>query len=402
VVVQALAVAGALLALPALRDAAAAPLWIAGLLVADLGILVVFAGWIIAGSVSHPVDRLAKDVIRIADGDYHHRVADPLRPELREIQTSVNRLADRLIADQQLLAENIESLDETNRALRRARDQVVAAARMASVGTLAAGIAHEVGNPLGAIMGFVDVARRRVREQGGDVELLESIRSEAKRIDRIIRGLLDYVRPVGGSESPTPAAEVVSRVREILESQGALGDVAMTWTAGVGSDRLVAQPHRLEQVLINLVVNALHAVGGVDSPRIEVRLGEEEGALHYLPRRREDDPPGVNYMHRRRRALDEESLGSIDAADLVTVIEVLDNGHGIAEDVLEQLFDPFFTTKEPGEGTGLGLSICARLVEGMGGRIDAENREEGGARFVIRLPALYDTTGEDSKEEQQH
>lgn len=388
--VQAMAVAGVYFAVPSMAGFVSTPTLTVFLLGVDLALLVVFSGWLVSASVETSVGRLAKDVQRIGDGDYHHRVRDPVRPELREIQASVNRLADRLIADQRLLAENIESLEVTNRELRHARDQVVQAARMASVGTLAAGIAHEVGNPLGAIMGFVDVARGRVAREGGDPDILDSIRREAERIDRIVRGLLDYARPINGAGEPAPAPEPVERVREILESQGALDGIDVEWEVEVGSEQLVDQPRRLEQVLINLLLNAKDAVSDVAEPAITVSLREEEGELTGLPRRREDDPPGINYMHRRRRARDEQGPASVDGAERVTVLEVLDNGHGIDEDQISQLFDPFFTTKEPGEGTGLGLSICARLVEGMGGRIDAENREDGGARFVIRLPVLYD------------
>ena len=326
-------------------------------LVADLAFLVLFSWWLIAGTISSPVRRLAADVQRIADGDYHHRVSDPLRPELREIRDSVNRLADRLIADQRLLAENVASLDETNRQLRRARDQVVQAARMASVGTLAAGIAHEVGNPLGAIMGFVDVARARVEREGGDPEILLEIRSEAERIDRIVRGLLDYARPEQGTHDPVPAQEVVQRVREILDSQGALDDVHVEWRMEGGEARLLDQPRRLEQVLVNLVLNACHAVEGVDRPAIEVTVREEDGEVVGMPSRREDDPPGIDYTHRRRQAQDEEAAATVHAAERVTVLEVADNGHGLSPEVRDRLFDPFFTTKEPGEGTGLGSSF---------------------------------------------
>ena len=395
-VVQAMAVVGVLFALPSMQGLDAAPVFTVVLLLVDLALLIIFSGWIIKDSVSTSVGHLAADVQRIGDGDYHHRVRGPVRPELQEIQESVNRMADRLIADQRLLAENIQSLEATNRELRMARDQVVQAARMASVGTLAAGIAHEVGNPLGAILGFVDVARNRVRKEGGDPELLDSIRAEAERIDRIVRGLLDYARPPSGSSEPAPTTEVVSRVREILESQGALEGVDVSWTIEEGGDLLVDEPRRLEQVLVNLLLNARHAVADAEHPRIAVVVREEEGEVRDLPTRREGDPPGINYMHRRRRARDEEGPASVEAAERLTVIEVVDNGHGIPGEHIDQLFDPFFTTKEPGEGTGLGLSICARLVEGRGGRIDAESPSEGGARFVIRLPVLYDTAGGDA------
>lgn len=388
-VAQAVAVAGVLLTLPPMQERAVVPAVVLTLLAVDLGLLVVLSGWIIQGSVSSPLDRLAADVQRIADGDYHHRIGELRRAELEEIRESVNRLADRLITDQRLLAGNIESLDETNRQLRAARDQVVRSARFASVGTLAAGIAHEVGNPLGAILGFVDVAKARVQREGGDTELLDSIRSEAKRIDRIVRGLLDFARPSTVESGAAPAAVVVARVRDVLDSQGRLEGVAHAWS--VEADPRVLEPHRLEQVLINLMLNALHAVRHVAKPRVEVRVTEEAGQILGMPRRREGDPPGVNYMHRRREARDEAGVGSVAGAERMTVITVSDNGHGIPEGVVERLFDPFFTTKDPGEGTGLGLAICARLVEGMGGSIEHQGVPTGGACFVIRLPVVYDT-----------
>jgi hypothetical protein len=388
-VAQAVAVAGVLLTLPPMQERPVVPPLVLTLLAVDLGLLVVLSGWIIQGSVSSPLDRLAADVQRIADGDYRHRIGDLRRAELEEIRESVNRLADRLITDQRLLAGNIESLDETNRQLRAARDQVVRSARLASVGTLAAGIAHEVGNPLGAILGFVDVAKARVQREGGDTELLDSIRSEAKRIDRIVRGLLDFARPSTVESGAAPAAVVVERVRDVLDSQGRLEDVAHAWS--VEADSRVLEPHRLEQVLINLMLNALHAVRHVAEPRVEVRVTEEAGQILGMPRRREGDPPGVNYMHRRREARDEAGVGSVAGAERMTVITVSDNGHGIPEGVAERLFDPFFTTKDPGEGTGLGLAICARLVEGMGGSIEHQGVPTGGACFVIRLPVVYDT-----------
>jgi two-component system NtrC family sensor kinase len=386
---QAITVLGVVFALPAMRSLTVGPLLVIVFVGLDLLILVVFSGWIIRGSVSTPLQKLSTEVLRIADGDYHHRIGDTHRPELREISESVNRLADRLIADQELLSENVQSLEDTNRELLEARDQVVRSARLASVGTLAAGIAHEVGNPLGAVIGFVDVARGRVEKAGGDTEILDAIRAEAMRIDRIVRGLLDYARPPEESGEPLTAGEVVGRVRKLLESQGRLDGIGATWDIGAAGSHPVQEPHRLEQVLVNLLLNALHAVRDIDSPTVTVRVAEEEGELASMPARREDDPPGINYMHRRRVAVDEAGVDAVATAQRVIAIEVLDNGPGIPEDIAEHLFDPFFTTKEPGEGTGLGLSICARLVEGMGGRIDAVTDRAEGACFVIRLPLLY-------------
>ncbi len=389
-VAQLIAAGAVLFAVPALGEQRLGTALIVVLGVIDLGILAVFAGWIIRASLTGPMERLGADVLRIADGDYHHRVGDLQRVELREIRENVNRMADRLITDQQLLADNVRSLEETNRELMVVRDQVVRSARLASVGTLAAGIAHEVGNPLGAIIAFVDVARARVQRADGDTEILDSIRAEADRIDRIVRGLLDYARPPDADAGPAPAANVLAGVRELLGRQGRLDDVQIDWEVGDGGRDLVAEPHRLEQVLVNLLLNALDAVEELDDGRVLVRLYGEEGETSRLPPRRDDDPPGINYMHRRRISDDDGGGDPVSRAAHVTVIEVSDNGPGIAPEDLEVIFDPFFTTKEPGRGTGLGLPICARLVEGMGGQIDASSGPEGGARFVIRLPGMND------------
>jgi len=385
---QLIAGAGVLFALPALRTQWLGAVLLGLLGLVDLALLAIIAGWIIRGSIGGPTERLTADVHRIADGDYHHRVGDPNRVELREIQNSVNRLADRLIADQKLLAENVQSLEDTNRELVSIRDQMVHSARLASVGTLAAGIAHEVGNPLGAVIAFVDVARSRTKAAGGDTEILDSIRSEAIRIDRIVRGLLDYARPPDDSARPAPATEVIDGVRALLESQGRLDTVTVGWEVEGDVPDLVAEPHRLQQVLINLLLNALDALSDSPDPRVLVRLSREEGGLTNLRPRREDDPPGIDYMHRRRLADDEVGIDLVSRATSVTVIEVSDNGPGIPSSDLDHIFDPFFTTKDPGKGTGLGLSICARLVEGMGGRIDASAASGGGARFLIRLPGI--------------
>jgi C4-dicarboxylate-specific signal transduction histidine kinase len=389
-VAQVIAATSVLFALPALRaqPLGAALLALLGLI--DLALLALFASLIIRGSVGDPVEHLAADIQRIADGDYRHRVPESYRPELRAIRESVNRLADRLIADQRRLAQNIESLQDTNRELVIVRDQVVHSARLASVGTLAAGIAHEVGNPLGAITAYVDVARNRAAKGGGDTEILDAIREEAGRIDRIVRGLLDYARPPGDDAEPALARDVLQRVRELLETQGRLDGVELLWEVDAAAPDIVMEPHRLEQVLVNLVLNALDAMEGRPTKRLRLRLTTEEGALSKRARRREDDPEGVNYAHRRRRSDEKGGVGRLARSAQVTVLEVSDNGPGIAAEHLDRIFDPFFTTKEPGKGTGLGLSICARLVEGMGGHIEAGPSSEGGARFLIRLPGTTD------------
>ena len=353
----------------------------------DLVIVLTFGGWLLKKNLLEPVDELVSGVKQIAEGDYRHRLELPNGLELRSITESVNAMADRLISGQQVLAENVRSLDETNVMLVEARNEVIQAARLASVGTLAAGIAHEVGNPLTAIIGYADVALRRIDASQGDPELLGSIRSEAQRIDGIVRGLLDFARPQPDEIVAARVDEVVEGVRELLEKQGRLLQIEVSWTLDDSCPPVLMDPRHLEQVLVNLLLNASDAVKNVDTPKIDVAVWSEEGPAANPLLRRGDDPPGVNYLHRRRvaRAFALEALGSLDTAHRVVVVAVSDNGPGLPSADETHVFDPFFTTKEPGKGTGLGLFISARLVSGMGGRIDLENTPDG-ARFEVRLP----------------
>ncbi len=379
--------------LPLLDSAAQVTVYLLLMVLGDLTVLALFGHRILKTRLMDPVDRLVADVQRISDGDYHHRIAPVQTAEFDVIREGVNTMADRLVHNQELLTENVVSLDRTNRELVEARDQVVQAARLASVGTLAAGIAHEVGNPLGAIVAFTDVARGRARRDGGDTELLDSIRAEAERIDLLVRSLLDFARHKDEVARAARVPEVVDRVHTLLERQGRLDGVDASWPdPKTQLPPVVMEPARLEQVMVNLLLNALDALSDHPAPRIRITLEAQAGAVQALPARRQDDPPGINYMHRRRVSRD-RAPGGVDTlftASRVVVIRIRDNGPGIPAADRERVFDPFFTTKEPGKGTGLGLYISARFVEGMGGRLHVDEAEGGGAEFVIRLPGTND------------
>jgi len=389
---------GVYLAAPRLGNPRDAALYLLVLVVADLAVLFFFGRSILRRVLLNPMERLVADTRRIAGGAYRHRARIPETEELASLARSVNAMADRLIEEQEALSQNVRSLERTNRELVRARDEVVRAARLASAGSLAAGIAHEVGNPLGAILGYVDVARHRAEEAGRDVELLAGIREEAERIDRIVRGLLDYARPRQRDRGPGAPLEVIRRVVELLRDQGRLQGIEVKVEGEGEIPRVTLHPHRLEHVLVNLLLNAADALEERPDPRrITVRLEVEPGGAARLPIRRKGDPEGVDYAHRRRLAPETSGgAGSYDplwTASEVVVLSVEDNGPGIPEALLERIFDPFFTTKEPGQGTGLGLAVSARLVEGMGGRIDVESSPERGAHFRIRLPVAEDGEG---------
>jgi signal transduction histidine kinase len=375
--------------LPLMDSALEAFLYILSLLLGDLLVVAFFGRILIGKALLEPMDRLVEDVRTIAAGSFESRIQPPGARELQSVADSVNALAERLIQDQESLAANVRSLDKTNQALVEARAQVVRAARMASTGTLASGIAHELGNPLGALLAYVDVARSRAQGEGQDTELLDSIREEAIRIDRIIRSLLDFARSREGEIAPQDVLPIIWRVKDLLEAQGRLEGIESEWKVPEdGVPEVFLDPTRLEQVLLNLLLNALDVVEVGRGGWIRVRLVVEAGPAASFPKRRRGDPPGVDYAHRRRVLTSEDGMrvAPLVTATRVVVLTVEDNGPGIPTPHLEEVFDPFFTTKEPGKGTGLGLALSAQLVEGMGGEIEAANRNEGGAVFTIRIP----------------
>lgn len=405
---QLLAGLGLLMAGAVLAVAAAALVWmpegpsprqiivgLGGLLLVDVAVLLLFGDYMLRSLVVRPVRRMAERAERIADGEHEVRLEPRGSSELRRLAVSVNRMADRLIRNQRSLEENVRSLDEANRALTEAKNELVRAEKMATVGRLAAGVAHEVGNPLNAIMGYLEIARRRGPEEGeadGEPEWVEGIDHEARRIDRIVRGLLEYARPREGQASAIRPDEVVRRTVELLEAQGRLKGKEIEIDVEEDVPSVVADPHQLQQVLVNLLLNACDAVEEAGSAgRIRVEVAREmapEVPPVGRPPRRDDDPETVDFSHARRMQASTSGVPEprFEAGEDVVAVRVLDDGTGLEVEEMHQLFDPFFSTKEPGRGTGLGLAVSARLVEGMGGTIRADDRSEGGAVFTVLLP----------------
>ena len=306
--------------------------------------------------------------------------------ELVRLSGSVNRMADRLVHHQQLLAENVQSLNDTNRKLTDTRNELIHAEKLASVGRLAAGIAHEVGNPLGSILGYVEVARRR---GAAGEEWVDEIEREARRLDGVVRGLLDFARPRQASTRTFALDEVVEQAVELVRRQGRLEGVVVDTEVNADSTAVRGDPNQLEQVVVNLLLNASDAVREGGGSRIEIRLSPDtwEGPNLGAPPRRASDPEDVDYSHLRRWHKGASYRAPrFEAGDALVRLEVADDGGVLEPEALDRVFEPFYTTKEEGRGTGLGLAVSARLVEEMGGSISAD-LEEDRTRFTVLLPA---------------
>jgi signal transduction histidine kinase len=354
-------------------DPAQTALYLSLLIAADVGIFVVFGALQLQRLVLRPLRATVDAAEAIAAGDLARRVPSAESRELEALATSVNRMTERLLEE---------------------RTQLVRAEKLASVGRLAAGVAHEIGNPLGAIHGYAHLARSQVADRPAALDALAGLERESARIDRIVRGLLDYARPRRQTPLALPVNDAVRTVAELLAAQGALRRVALALDLDDSSPRIVADRHDVEQLFVNLLINAVDAMGGVG--RLAVRTERIERATLEQARHRVGDegyasgeaddralPPVPREPSPRVRIW---LARAVDVSAAVKLV-VADSGPGIAPADAERVFDPFFTTKDPGQGTGLGLAIVLRTVESAGGTVWVERSREGGAAFHLLVPA---------------
>ncbi|HYC31704.1 MAG TPA: HAMP domain-containing sensor histidine kinase, partial [Gemmatimonadales bacterium] len=262
-----------------------------------------------------------------------------------------------------------------------AQSHMVRVEKLAGIGRLAAGVAHEIRNPLGALGTYTDVLRRR----GSDPAVTGEMHTAIGRIDRIVQGLLDYARPGatnGNGHSPEVGADLNAIARtaaNFLMAQGLLGTEAVELRLVPDLPPVRGETHGLEQVVINLVVNAVQAA---PAGRITIGTMRHELEQRHGTAARRDGAEGGE----RRRWSPRPRRPDLEAGAQGALLYVADEGPGVPEADRERIFDPFFTTKAPGEGTGLGLAIVARTVHEAGGVVWVDRAREGGAVFKVFLP----------------
>jgi two-component system NtrC family sensor kinase len=319
--------------------------------------LLVFAYLVLTRLIVRPVDQLVDAADRVANGARTLPVPRSGARELIELGASVRAMAERLISEEAALLVKVDELTQTTTRLTETQAQLVRSERMASVGRLAAGVAHEIGNPLAALAGMQDLMLLDPDlPPEAQRDFLERMRKETERIHTVVRDLLDFARPEGsglpeGSDAiGADVASVVGDVIALVRPQKPFRTVRIE-TDVPPSLRVKLPAHRLTQVLLNLVLNAGAAVasGPRGSGRVAIAGREADGRVR---------------------------------------IEVEDDGPGIAPEVLDRLFEPFVTTKEVGEGTGLGLAVCRGIVESAGGEVGVTAAAVSGARFFVVLPSL--------------
>jgi signal transduction histidine kinase len=320
----------------------------------DALILAVVGIFLLSRIVVKPIHRLLKLTAGYKEGDLIPSIAESSRDEIGQLTRSMNIMLKRLDENKRELKDHISSLEKANQDLQQAQNEIIRSEKLASVGRLAAGIAHEIGNPIGIILGYLELINKNKSSEDEKKDFLNRIQSEITRVNKIIRQLLDFSRPSNGEPQETHIHELIMNTVDILIPQPVMGAIRIDYQLKANNDEIIADPNQLQQVFLNVILNAADSLAEEDN-----RKGKDsEKVLTIL------------------------SVNANDAMEL----RFEDNGSGISEEELAQIFDPFYTTKEPGEGTGLGLSVCYRIVEGLGGTIRAESEKGQGTKIIITIP----------------
>jgi signal transduction histidine kinase len=256
------------------------------------------------------------------------------------------QIARSLRRERRRLLRQTRKLLAMDARLRRQQHAMAQHEKMVALGQMAAGVAHEIANPLASIDSLLQLMKRKPEKL--KAESLETLREQTDRIARIVRELTTFARPADAQRQTLPVNEVVSEALAMLAFDPRMKRIRLEQTLADDAGAISMLPQSIQQVLVNLIRNALDATESVPHPTLRIRTARDESAV---------------------------------------VIEVADNGTGITPRDLKHLFEPFFTTKPVGKGTGLGLSISYSLIARHGGSISATSKTNEGATFRIKLPA---------------
>lgn len=301
--------------------------------------------------VIKPIQRLAKLADSRTELDDTTFLSGEGLGEYTQLSLSLNRLVSRIDGDKQELRQTVKSLEEANDELQRNRDEMIRTEKLASIGRLSAGLAHEIGNPLGIIQGYIDLLKEESLSIEDKKTFSERATQELNRINTLIRNLLDLSRsPVASSVELIDLHLFLEDLIKTVSVRKTISPVHYTTELNALNSKVNIDSNGLRQVFLNCILNSIDA--------IDETAGDEDGKI------------------------------SIETKSTEEQIQIIlkDNGSGINPENKDAIFDPFFTTKEVGKGTGLGLAVAHNLIKKSGGTIRISSDTNEGTSVIITLP----------------
>jgi two-component system NtrC family sensor kinase len=318
-------------------------------------------GYMLQRLVYVPLNDLDTAARHISAGELQHQIPVRSGDDFGRVAGSFNTMAAALQESKLQMEELVQTLETKvqvrTRELLAARAEVAQGEKLASIGVLASGIAHELNNPLTGVLTFTSLLRKKAAEGSEDAEDLDLVIRETRRCASIIKRLLDFAREKVPTSGNYQLNQVVMDTVRIVDNPASLQKVRIVCELDEDLPLIWGDPDLIKQVVMNLVVNAQQAIAGSGEVTVRTRLCSVSGS----------------------------SQGDAERTAMVE-LTVSDNGSGIAPENLERIFDPFFTSKEPGKGTGLGLSVSHGIVRTHGGRIQVESILGEGSTFHVFLP----------------
>lgn len=303
-------------------------------------------------STVKPVERLVRMTEQYDENNEFLLLPGKEGSEFGQLSSALNRMIQRIDSDRHRLRDTVASLEEANSRLKQTQEEMVRTEKLAAIGRLSAGLAHEIGNPIGIIQGYLELLQRRSLSDDDRLQFAARAASELNRINQLIRQLLDFARSSPAGRQQVHINTLLKNILELFKARRKMEHIHFQLDPRTQDDQVETSEEGLRQVLLNCLLNAVDAV--------EEMGPEYQGKIIIS--------------------------SEVETADSSLTISIKDNGCGIATAHLTTIFDPFFTTKEPGKGTGLGLSVSNTIIESLGGRIAVQSAPGRGTEIKIILP----------------
>jgi signal transduction histidine kinase len=287
---------------------------------------------LIVRTFSRPIGRITVAAVQVANGEYGTEV------DLRKSNDEIGLLAESFNEMSRKMAGDIEQLRQLNEQLTRTE-------KLAAMGTLAAGVAHEVNNPLAAISSLIQMMQARKNLDAETGEKLKLISAQISRITQVTKDMMDFARVRPAAKTSIDINQTIETTLRLASFDKSFQNLRLKKTLATNLPEISADNDQLQQVFLNLFLNARDAMPGGGELLIKTSNSNNE-----------------------------------------IKIEIADSGSGIAPKNLKQIFDPFFTTKQTGKGTGLGLAVCYGIVTAHGGKIEVSSNDKSGTTFFVVLP----------------